>query len=290
MRVPEPVTEITKVSLEGATEVSSLLASSWWCGFLSSDIPCGPNCCRNGECCQGPYGSYCASPSSCALIQCTTEVCDGRCCPEERSYCCAISSGRNVCVEDSDKCAKIDCQSIGGETCGDQCCKGNLKCCPGLNHQVCATTSQCRILKCIQDNGQTCGENCCNGEQFCCAGECMPSVEDCFAQQCLNAQGQICGRTCCRAESKDKGLCCENEDKSIQTCLKDAKECQIRLCPQWCHPHDACCKQESNVCCPKTSGLVCAANAIFCDQELIPYEVEEKDRFEAAEKERFLRG
>jgi len=239
----------------------------WWC-----EAPwgkeCGPNCCSgNNDCCKGP--DVCASPDECPGLQCLHnggQVCGDNCCPKGE-FCCADSDGQNICVDSIDLCRAQNCQKDVGLPCGDQCCRGNSSCCTGLNTHTCvASIEDCIALECIEEGGQACGKSCCGGGTFCCNGKCLTDVDDCLAEQCLQDKGQICGKSCCRSNSK-LPYCCQGTN----TCKATQGECQMETCQNWCSPAEYCCNNPFWVCCPKNSGIVCAANPLFCRSDLAEF-------------------
>jgi len=240
----------------------------WWCEAPWGKKCGAANCCSgNNDCCTGP--DVCASPEECPGLQCLHnegQVCGDNCCPKGQ-FCCADSDGKNICVDSIDSCRAQNCQKDVGLPCGDQCCRGNSSCCTGLKTNTCvASIEDCIALECIEEGGQACGKSCCGGGTFCCNGKCLTDVDDCLAEQCLQDKGQLCGKSCCRSNSK-LPYCC----RGTNTCKATQGECQMETCQNWCHSAEDCCNNPFWVCCPKNSGIVCAANPLFCRSDLAEF-------------------
>ena len=43
------------------------------------------------------------------------------------------------------------------------------------------------------------------------------------------------------------------------------------ICPNWCTTAGDCCSNMFWVCCPQDSGIVCAANPLFCRRDLAEF-------------------
>ena len=183
--------------------------------------------------------------------------------------CCMNEDGLNVCVESDALCQQYNCQSKGGLTCGKQCCSANSTCCTGLNTETCVKTlTDCVALECLEEGGIACGDSCCGGGTFCCNGKCMTDIHDCLAEQCLQVGGQFCGKSCCRQQTTTP-LCCAES----RTCVQDGTECQQVGCENWCHNAGECCNNPYYVCCNKESAMACAANPLFCRNDLAEFAV-----------------